>query len=159
MSETEAIKQQLEAKFDFLKDKVMLQRERRLWADVDYQKFHEVFEYAYRNLEFTHLCTITGLDEGVNLAFIYHLARKDGIMLNLKTRVLKDKEAIKSVVAFFPGAAIYERELIDLLGAKVDGVPTASRYPLPDDWPAEQYPLRKDWDASVLKGMEGKINE
>ena len=45
----------------------------------------------------------------------------------------------------FPAAEIYERELIDLLGAKVAGLPEGKRYPLPDDWPAGEYPLRKDW--------------
>jgi Ni,Fe-hydrogenase III component G len=45
----------------------------------------------------------------------------------------------------FPSAHIYERELIDLLGAKVEGLPPGNRYPLTDDWPKDQYPLRKDW--------------
>ena len=45
----------------------------------------------------------------------------------------------------FPAAHIYERELVDLLGAKVEGLPPGNRYPLPDDWPEVQYPLRKDW--------------
>ena len=38
-----------------------------------------------------------------------------------------------------------ERELMDLLGAKVEGLPAGKRYPLSDDWPTDEYPLRKDW--------------
>jgi len=113
------------------------------------------FSYAVKEQGFSFLCTITGLDEGEYLSFIYHLAGKDGVVLNIKTKALKDKESIKTVTGYFPSAAIYERELIDLLGAKVEGLPEGIRYPLPDDWPAGQYPLRKDWDASVLEKKNG----
>ena len=91
------------------------------------------------------LCGITGLDEGITLGFIYHIAREDGIMLNIKVSVDKNNPAIKTITGYFPGADIYERELMDLLGAKVDGLPAGNRYPLSDDWPVDEYPLRKDW--------------
>jgi Ni,Fe-hydrogenase III component G len=149
MSDLAQIKQQLEDKFVYLKGAVREQGERRLWTEVSYDLFFNVFDYAVKELGFTTLSTITGLDEGEYLAFIYHLG-KGGIVLNLKTKVLKDKENLKTVTDYFPGAAIYEREVIDLLGVKVEGLPAGIHYPLPDDWPAGQYPLRKDWDPKVL---------
>jgi Ni,Fe-hydrogenase III component G len=154
MNESEKLKAALEEKFVYLKDAIRLQRERRLWTEVGSDLFFDVLTFA-REIGFDHLTTITGLDEGESLAFIYHLSTQAGTMLNLKTRVLKDKESLPSVTALFPGAAIYERELADLFGARVDGVPPGVRYPLPDDWPAGQYPLRKDWDQKVLD-QEGK---
>jgi membrane-bound hydrogenase subunit beta len=33
-------------------------------------------------------------------------------------------------------------------------LPEGFRYPLPDDWPANQYPLRKDWSPEDLKKKE-----
>ena len=45
----------------------------------------------------------------------------------------------------FPGAEPYERELADMFGIKIDGLKPGRRYPLPDDFPADQHPLRKDW--------------
>ena len=66
-------------------------------------------------------------------------------MLNLKTTVPKDKPVIKTVTDYFKQAVLYERELEDLLGMKVEGLPEGRRYPLPDNWPVGDHPLRKDW--------------
>jgi len=124
--------------------------DRRIWVEVPLADFMDKFDYAVKQQGFSFLCTITGLDEGEYLAFIYHLAGKNGVVLNIKTRALKDKEIIKTVTDYFPCAAIYERELVDLFGAKIEGLPEGIRYPLPDDWPIGECPLRKDWDPSVL---------
>jgi membrane-bound hydrogenase subunit beta len=145
----------LQNKFSFLKDNIRQQSEKRLWAEVAYANFFPVFDLAVKELGFTHLCAITGLDEGEHLAFIYHLASRDGVVFNLKTKVLKDKEPLKTITAYFPGGAIYERELVDLLGVRVTGLPDGLHYPLPDGWPAGQYPLRKDWDQKVLDTLGG----
>lgn len=141
----EKIQGDLTAKFSFLADKVRIPRERRIFADVPEAKFRDVFDYAVKNLDFKFLCTMTGLDEGENLSFIYHLTRQDGIVLNLKISVPKNNPVIKTITDSFKGADIYEREVMDLLGAKVEGLPEGKRYPLPDDWPVNEYPLRKDW--------------
>jgi formate hydrogenlyase subunit 5 len=44
-----------------------------------------------------------------------------------------------------PGAILYERELQDMFGLKVDNIPDPRPLVLPDDWPAENYPLCKAW--------------
>ena len=72
-------------------------------------------------------------------------------MLSVKTSVPKNRPVIKTVTSYFLSADVYERELIDLLGAKVEGLPAGNRYPLTDDWPVGQYPLRKDWTVDLLK--------
>lgn len=146
MSQTETVKAELEARFPFLAGNVRLQRERRLWIEVGQDRFLEVFEHLVKGSQFTNLCTITGLDLGAELGFIYHLARDGGMMANVRTRAAKG-QAIRTVTHLFEGAAIYERELEDLLGAKVDGLPSGPRYPLPDDWPTDEHPLLKDWKA------------
>jgi membrane-bound hydrogenase subunit beta len=149
MGEEENIKQQLTQRFGFLSDKITVQRTRRIFAIVPANNFRQVFEYAIKELGFVILCTITGLDEGPTLGFIYHLARENGIILNLHVSVPKENPVIQTVTAHFPAADAYERELVDLLGAQVEGLPAGNRYPLPDDWPAGQYPLRKDWKGKV----------
>ena len=143
------IKQDLLSGFPYLNDKVRIQRDRRIYAEVDYANFVEVFEYAIQKLDFTFLCTITGLDEGDKISFIYHLTTQSGIILNLKTGVPKANPVLKTIIGYFRGAEIYERELMDLLGVKVEGLPEGKRYPLPDDWPLDQYPLRKDWKPNA----------
>ncbi|MCX5665931.1 MAG: NADH-quinone oxidoreductase subunit C, partial [Candidatus Omnitrophica bacterium] len=111
--------------------------------------FKEVFEYAIRDLNFIFLCTITGLDEMEKISLIYHITRQDGIVLNIKTGVPKARPVLKTIIEYFPSAQIYERELKDLLGVQVEGLPEGKRYPLPDDWPLDQYPLRKDWKPNA----------
>ena len=142
----EDIKQQLIKKFAYLEGKVNIQRPRRIYAQVDPVNFEEVFLFAARQLNFSHLQTITGLDEQENIGIIYHLAQKE-ILLNIKISVPKNNPILKSIIGYFPSAEIYERELVDLLGVKVQGLPEGFRYPLTDDWPKGQFPLRKDWKA------------
>jgi len=152
--EEEKIRQQLVEKFGLPTEKITVQRERRVWADVPAANFGEIFDYAADKLGFVILATITGLDEGPTLGAIYHLARESGIILNLHISVPKDKPVIKTVSARFPAADAYERELVDLLGMQVEGLPPGYRYPLPDNWPAGQYPLRKDWKSDAIGKTE-----
>ncbi|MGA2071732.1 MAG: NADH-quinone oxidoreductase subunit C [Sedimentisphaerales bacterium] len=148
--EEEKIKQQLVERFGLPAEKITVQRERRIWADVAAANFGEIFDYAADKLGFVILATITGLDEGPTLGVIYHIARESGIILNLHISVPKDKPVIKTVSARFPAADAYEREMVDLLGMQVEGLPPGNRYPLPDGWPAGQYPLRKDWKSDTI---------
>ena len=154
MSEENDIQQELTGQFSFLVDKVTIQRARRIFAVIPSEKFAEVFDYAVKKLKFVILATITGLDEGPTLGFIYHIARENGIVLNLHISVPKENPVIKTVTHYFPAADAYERELVDLLGAKVEGLDAGFRYPLPDDWPANQFPLRKDWKIEMLDKKE-----
>jgi Ni,Fe-hydrogenase III component G len=147
MSEETTIQEQLQARFPFLKDKVRVARVRRLFADVPPEGLGAVFDYAVKQLGFSILCAISGTDQGANLGLIYHLARPSGVVFNLVTAVPKDRPVLQTVTPYFPQADCYERELVDLLGAQVQGLPAGHRYPLPDDWPANQYPLRKDWTS------------
>jgi Ni,Fe-hydrogenase III component G len=141
----ERITRELSSSFPFLEGKVAVRRERRIQAEVELPRFREVFDKAVGDLGFCILCIITGLDEGEHLGFLYHLAREDGVVLSLRTKTPKSDPTIRTITDRFPAAHIYERELVDLLGAKVEGLPPGERYPLPEDWPEGEYPLRKDW--------------
>jgi NADH:ubiquinone oxidoreductase subunit C len=152
MSIEENIKQALNKKFGFPEDAVRIPRPRRIFLELPVADFEKVFVFAKDELKFGHLVSITGFDEPEKLAFMYHCAQDNGIMLNIKISVDKSRPVIKSVTPYFLGADIYERELVDLFGAKVEGLTTGNRYPLTDDWPAGEYPLRKDWKASEPKG-------
>ncbi|MCE1248505.1 MAG: NADH-quinone oxidoreductase subunit C [Firmicutes bacterium] len=151
MANEEAIKKELEEKFDFLKDKIIIPRERRLFTEpVEIEDFLKAIEYAASKMDFDILTTITGLDEGESIVAIYHLARKDGTMLNLKSKTPKENPVMKTISNLFNGAVFYERELVDMLGVQMEGLPEGKRYPLPDDWPEGQYPLRKEWKREML---------
>ncbi len=155
-AEEDKIRQQLVERFGLPTEKVTVQRDRRIWADVSANEFQEIFDYAVDKLGFIVLATITGLDEGANLGAIYHIARESGIILNLHVSVPKDNPVIKTISTRFPAADAYEREMVDLLGMQVEGLPPGNRYPLPDNWPAGQYPLRKDWSGPSGKKEVGE---
>ncbi len=139
-------------KYRFMESRIRIARSRRIFADTDRDIFLSMFTFIVRELGFDALCAITGLDEGDGFAIVYHVASPDGIVFNLKTKVPREAPVISSVSGLFRCAEIYERELIDLLGITVEGLPHGKRYPLPDDWPDGQYPLRKDWNKSMLEG-------
>ena len=153
MANEERIVDQLKEQFPAASDTIRVQRDRRIWIDVPYSDFAGFFDYIVRNMNFTALSAITGLDEGDNLSVLYHIARRDGTLMNVKTSVPRSDPRLKSVMELFPAAVLYERELVDLLGFTVDGLPEGNRYPLVDDWPKWQYPLRKDWSIEMLEAQ------
>ncbi len=153
MSEAETVMRELVAKFPALEGRVSLQRD-RIWIDVDRHAFAPVFEHLAKHLQFTNLLMITGLDAGTDLEFIYHLARSRGGIANVKVRCPKG-ESHRTITGIFPGGAIYEREMIDLLGARIEGLPEGSRYPLPDNWPNDEHPLLKDWKPREKGAQDG----
>jgi len=154
MTNEEKIKKELTEMFGFNTEQIRVARERRVFLEVPYNQFRRVLEYVVNDMEFRHLCTISGMDEGETLSFYYHLARKDGIVLNLKTSVPKANPVLQTIGDIFPGGVIYERELVDLLGARVEGLPEGNRYPLPDSWPVGLCPLRKDFKIGALAEVD-----
>jgi membrane-bound hydrogenase subunit beta len=158
MSEETAIQEELQSKFPYLAGQIRIARARRIFVDVTAINFAEVFDYVVKKMNFCVLCTITGLDLGPTLGVVYHVARDSGIVLNLMTNLHKLGPIIASVTPYFASAEIYEREMVDLLGVEVRGLPPGSRYPLPDDWPKEVYPLRKDWNLTMLLKKEARKN-
>jgi Ni,Fe-hydrogenase III component G len=151
------ISAELLAQFPFLEGHVRIQRERRLWVESPLDKFDAVFERMVEVLGFRILCTMSGTDFGDAFGIIYHLANSDGIVANLTIKIPKADPRWKSVVNKFPGAVNYEREITDLFGVGIEGLPPGSRYPLPDDWPEGQYPLRKDWQGLDSLPKEGGV--
>ncbi|MGE5307698.1 MAG: NADH-quinone oxidoreductase subunit C [Deltaproteobacteria bacterium] len=141
----EDIKNELIKKFPALEGKITVTRARRVFVEAETKDFEKIFAYAKDGLKFGHLVSITGFDETDKLAFMYHLSDENGILLNIRIRVDKAHPVLKTVTGYFAGADIYERELVDLFGARVEGLASGHRYPLTDDWPKGEYPLRKDW--------------
>jgi Ni,Fe-hydrogenase III component G len=117
--------------------------DRCLFATIDSQRLKDLLRMLRRS-GITHISTITGVDLGDVVEVIYHFDCRPAI-LNLKIQLLKDNLKVPTVTDIFPGAILYERDLMEMLGVKVEGHPDPRRLFLPDDWPEEVYPLRKEF--------------
>jgi len=117
---------------------------RRFFVKVAAADLTEVVKILRDGLGFTHLSTISGVDLGETFEIVYHFA-VPGAQLNVRTQIPRSEPRIESICPVIPGAVLYERELQDMFGLKVDHIPDPRPLVLPDDWPADQYPLRKDW--------------
>jgi Ni,Fe-hydrogenase III component G len=151
MTQEEQIKLDLMKKFAITDENIRIARERRIYVTVAPENLPAVLEHVVKQLKFCHLLTITGFDDLDKLSLMYHIAQDRNIVINIKTSVPKDNPKLKTVTNYFPSADAYEREVIDLLGFQIEGLPPGNRYPLTDDWPKDQYPLRKDWKSPSTK--------
>jgi len=89
----------------------------------------------------SHLVTISGVDTGEEIDVLYHLVRhaEDGdsdesLTVTLAMSVPRDDPEIRTITDLMPGASMYERELMDMLGIEVLDHPNPKRFLLPDDW-------------------------
>lgn len=137
---------ELEGAFAFLKDKVHVAREKRVFVDMLTQpELREVVEYMHDTLGFYRGHNLIGTDDGDSIGFLYLLSGKENIIVTLRTNTPKENAQLPSLTGLFPSLILFERELVDLFGVEVEGLPPGPNYPLPDDWPKGQWPMRKEW--------------
>ena len=91
-----------------------------------------------------YLATISGVDKGDGFEILYHFA-SPVVSITVRIEVPRAEPRFASICPVIPGAVLYERELQEMFGVIVEGIPDGRRLNLPDDWPDGQYPLRKDW--------------
>ena len=154
MTREENIVSTISHRFPELREKSHIARERRIFVEPPEGIFIELCEFAYHELGFISLVSIVGTDEGDNLGAMYILAADDGILLCVRRYQPRSNPAMHTLTARFPNAEYYEKELVDMFGFRIDGLPPGPRYPLPDDWPEGQYPLRKDWKPEMLNAVK-----
>jgi len=130
-----------------------IQRDRRMSVEVPVGDLLTVMGWLREAQGYAFISTIAGTDEGDDLAFRYFMNDFGKSLITLVVKVPKTDPRIPTITGIFPGAVFYERELVDLLGTVVEGLPPGDRYPLRDDWPTGMYPLRKDWRPEMLNGI------
>jgi Ni,Fe-hydrogenase III component G len=122
---------------------IKIVNDRCLFATVEGGRFKDLL-HTLRSAGITHISTISGVDLGDAVEVIYHFDCRPA-MLNLKIQLPKGNLRTQTITDVFPGAILYERELMEMLGIKVEGHPDPRRLFLPDDWPEGVYPLRKEY--------------
>ncbi|NLW57009.1 MAG: NADH-quinone oxidoreductase subunit C [Firmicutes bacterium] len=151
MQAEQKIVAQLVKKFAFLQERIFVQRQKRIFTlPLVKEEFEQVLPYLHAELGFAKASLVVGTDDGDDLGFIYILSNREGIILALKEKTPKSDPRIKTVTDLFPALALHERELVNLFGAVVEGLPGDSSFPLPDGWPEGSYPMRKDWNPQYF---------
>ena len=98
------------------------------------------------------LTAITGMDlgpEAGEMEVLYHFCVGRAV-ITLRVRTPREDPVVPSLSGIIPSAEVFERELAEMFGVRLEGLPDPARLYLPDDWPEGVYPLRKDFDATTL---------
>jgi NADH:ubiquinone oxidoreductase subunit C len=117
---------------------------RRIFIKVEPQNLVFIVGGLRKNLNMTHVSTVSGADLGESFEILYHFGHNNG-SLTVRTQIPRANPHIESICSVIPGAILYERELQDMFGIIVDHLPDPRPLLLPDGWPAGNFPLRKDW--------------
>lgn len=152
MTSEQNIVSKLCEKFDFLNEEnTIIQREKRIITKpLSKQDFEKVIKFAHDEMGFSRATHVVGVDDGDDLGFIYLITNDDNIIFAIKEKVPKSEPKINTMSALYPSLVIHERELIDLFGAEIEGMPPGPNYPLPDGWPEGNYPMRKEWNPDYF---------
>ncbi len=122
-----------------------------------------------RSSRWGYLTAITGLDHpaptpkakpgepapppapaGGEVEVLYHFCQGAAIV-TLRMKLPYGAAAVPSVCDIIPSASIYEREIAELFGVRVEGTPNMEHLLLPEDWPEGVYPLRKSFTGKDVK--------
>ena len=125
---------------------------RRMFVTLEGKDLVEACQSIRDRLGITHLSTVTGLDIGERFEVLYHLATRD-LVLTLRVPTERNHPVLPTILAVYPAAVFYEREVHDLLGIHFEGHPDLRPLVLPDGWPEGIYPLRKDWKYNREEGV------
>lgn len=86
------------------------------------------------------ISSITGVDTENGIEVLYHLWHEEEF-INVKTLLPRTKPEIDTITDLFPGANLFERELMEMLGVRVRSHPNPKRLFLAEDSP--ESPLRR----------------
>lgn len=109
---------------------------------------HRAVEVLVERFDLRHLSTITGQDTGSAIELLYHFWDDGG--LTLRTSLPRDEPHITTLTDLVPGAALYEREVCEMLGVTFDGHPDPRPLLLPDNWDKKQFPMKIDHQNNGL---------
>jgi len=119
-----------------------------IWLQVNPQNLKDAVKLL-SSIQFPHFAVISGSDTGEEIKLTYHFSlyygeRSKEISFNLTTNLAKNNLKIPTITDLIPGAQTSEREIKEMLGVIVEGLPDLANIFLPQDFPKDVYPLRKD---------------
>ncbi len=126
---------------------VEVTRARRIMVYTPFENLLATLQFLH-DQGVSHVSTITGVDKISDNKFelLYHLYWEQN-EITVRVEVDRDKPIVPTVSTILPGVVVYEREIQDMFGIRVTGIPDRRRLLLCDEWPEGEYPLRKDYSV------------
>ncbi|UCD03347.1 MAG: NADH-quinone oxidoreductase subunit C [Candidatus Aenigmatarchaeota archaeon] len=121
----------------------------RIWFQIDRKHLHDAVRYLCDKYPYPHFAVCSGYDTGTELEMMYHFTinygvRAGEIMLTMHVMLPKKDPVIGTITDLIPGALISEREMQEMLGIKVKGIPDSRRVFLDESFPHGVFPWRRD---------------
>ena len=119
-----------------------------IWLEIELKDFKEAVKLLC-TIQFPHFAIISGNDIGEEIELIYHFSiyyakRFKEISVNLTTRIPKKILKIPTITDLIAGAQTAEREIKEMFGVTIEGLPNLPNIFLPQDFQKGVYPLRRD---------------
>ena len=119
-----------------------------IWLTVKLEKFKDTVKLL-GTIQFPHFAIISGNDIGEEIELTYYFSLYYGerfkeISVNLSTILSKKELKVPTLTDIIPGAQTAEREIREMYGITVEGLPDSPNLFLPVDFAKDIYPFRRD---------------
>ena len=119
-----------------------------IWLTVKMENFKDAVKLL-GTIQFPHFAIISGDDIGEEIELTYHFSLYYGerfkeTSINLTTLLPKKSLKIPTITDLIPGAQTAEREIKEMFGIKVEGLPDSPNLFLPVDFAKDIFPFRRD---------------
>ena len=115
----------------------------QLWATVPREKLLRALTILKHDFNAWRINTITGYDDGRDIWLIYHITVSEKLV-NIKTKLSRDRPVIETISFQFPSARLYERDIHEMLGITVTGMEDTRRLFLPEGYKGKPPLLRTE---------------
>jgi membrane-bound hydrogenase subunit beta len=140
-----------------------------LWLDVKRDGFRSAILHLCELEQNPHFSVIAPVDRGDSVSLLYHFSLFHGehlkaIALVIRVTLPKTDPTIPTITDLIPGAIFSEREIQEMMGVTVTGIPDNRRLFIPEDFPKGVYPWRRDETGPdkmlrVIPGRQGIQHE
>jgi len=140
-----------------------------VWLDVSREGFRTSILHLCQLQDSPHFTVITPVDRGDTVELIYQFSLFFGeslkaLALAIRVSLLKTDLSIPTITDIISGAIFSEREVQEMMGVRVTGIPDSRRLFIPEDFPQGVYPWRRDETGPqemlrVLPGRQGIQHE
>ncbi len=121
----------------------------RVWLEVESSAFKEAVLHLCELSRAPHFAVCSGYQQGSSIALNYHFSinyakKLSELSVTIQVQLPKEKAELPTITDLVPGALISEREMQEMLGVKIGGIPDSRRLFLDKGFPKGVFPWRRD---------------